>query len=206
MTFVEVFGCWPDPNCVVCADDPSCYDYDPCTTDACVGNKCVYTAIPDCGNQQLCLATGGKWDTASCGNWICGTPTLCDAVIPGCNCSMYMNFVEGVGCQPDPNCAACTIDTNCDDGNPCTGDVCVGNKCFNTVIPGCWDDEKVCTDTGGTWDPSIPTCVCAAGQAYVAGLGCTVTQCAADSDCDDGDACTSDVCQDGVCAHSPACP
>ncbi len=50
------------------------------------------------GPQQLCESTDGTWEPNACGDYVCGLPNDCEAVIPGCNCGQDANFVEGEGC------------------------------------------------------------------------------------------------------------
>ena len=77
--------------------------------------------------------------------------------------------------------ASCTSPEECDDGNECTDDDCVGGLCENTPVP----DYTVCT--GG---------VCCGGL-------CTAIVCSSDTDCIDGDECTTDTCTDpGLCSAS----
>ena len=75
--------------------------------------------------QALCESTGGSWDQFSCGHYQCGEPSLCLAIIPGCDCGETANFVEGYGCKKDPICGG-------DSNEP--------------------SDKSLCEDTGGTWD------------------------------------------------------
>ena len=81
--------------------------------------------------------------------------------------------------------------SDCDDGNPCTADKCVGGACTHDPEEGgSCDDGDACTMDD----------LCASG-------GCAGTP----IDCDDGDPCTRDVCDGatGECVHAPdeaACP
>lgn len=59
----------------------------------------------DLGPQDLCEATDGTWEPAACGDYVCGIPNACEAIIPGCDCGQDANFVEGEGCVPDDACA-----------------------------------------------------------------------------------------------------
>ena len=77
---------------------------------------------------------------------------------------------------------------SCDDGNPCTDDVCTGaTGCFHTNNTGPCDDGNACTvgDTCGN-----AACV----GTPLDGIAC-----------DDGNACTTaDVCATGICTGGPA--
>lgn len=57
------------------------------------------------GPQALCEATAGTWDPTACGDYVCGIPNDCEALIPGCDCGQDANFVEGEGCVADDVCS-----------------------------------------------------------------------------------------------------
>lgn len=83
---------------------------DSSTTD---GNDTGETGGSD---QELCTGTGGTWDDGACGHYMCGIPNPCDALIPGCDCGPTSNFVDGMGCVEDDECAgmfACGDDLEC---------------------------------------------------------------------------------------------
>lgn len=77
----------------------------------------------------------------------------------------------------------------CDDGDACTAnDVCIGGRCAGVAISckapnGCTAAE--CNPTSGTCE-------------FTHRVGCCLT----DSDCNDGNACTSDRCREGECRSS----
>ncbi|HIA03615.1 MAG TPA: hypothetical protein EYN66_17205 [Myxococcales bacterium] len=54
--------------------------------------------------EKLCLDTGGEWLSDTCGDWKCGDPPSCDAIIPGCNCNDGKNFDPEKGCFNNDNC------------------------------------------------------------------------------------------------------
>src|SRR5262249_43516219 len=75
--------------------------------------------------------------------------------------------------------AACTVDADCVDPNPCTDDRCVAGLCANTTTA--CDDHNPCTDD--ICDPN---------------MGCLHAN--NNLTCSDGNACTTtDVCSGGVC-------
>lgn len=111
----------------------------------------------DSDPQALCEASGGTWDPGACGDYECGFPLECKAIIPGCDCGFTMNFEPGVGCVEDDECGAGSFP--CGDGPPCTIDV---DYC-EEFIPGvmgadpsftCMPIPKACTED--------PTCDCLA--------------------------------------------
>ncbi|MGI9020518.1 MAG: hypothetical protein ACR2G3_07405 [Solirubrobacterales bacterium] len=81
---------------------------------------------------------------------------------------------------------SCVIDADCDDGNPCTDDSCVGGACSNVNVQNgtSCGDANVCN--------GAETCqggFCLQGTPLV---------------CDDGNPCTTDSCDPGVgCMSSP---
>ncbi|MCC6649159.1 MAG: hypothetical protein IT374_26770 [Polyangiaceae bacterium] len=81
----------------------------------------------------------------------------------------------------------CAADADCDDGSPCTQDVCVGSVCENKsyLNPSC-SDGNACNGKE----------VCAVDGACQKGAPVSV---------DDGDACTDDVCDPatGIVQHKP---
>lgn len=115
---------------------------------------------------------------------------------------LYGDFVGITGV-----CDECTQDTDCDDNNNCTDNICtITNKCLFVTIPDCClsntdcDDDDECTDdictlTNKCLFIPIPECEDANDE------------CAIDTDCDDGDECTTDSCVDNECLFTaiPEC-
>ena len=63
-------------------------------------------------------------------------PEPCDADVNGDGVVEVGDIIVvlmNLGC----GAAACIDDADCDDGNPCTIDLCLGGACFNIPIPGC---------------------------------------------------------------------
>ena len=151
------------------------------------------------------------------------------------------NFVLSVTCtnQCVPACASveCGPDGcggscgTCDDGNPCTLDVCEGGVCAAVPIVTCCQnaddcsDGDVCTtdaclDGQCTYEPGEASC-CSAAADCDDGVPCTSDQCvgnecvhdaptgccSADTECEDDDPCTTDLCVTGKCVvvEKPDC-
>jgi len=94
--------------------------------------------------------------------------------------------------------ACCNEDADCDDGNPCTTDICPGAESLCINLP-----EDSCCISDGDCDDGDP---CTMDDCPQPGAACTniVICCSEDVDCDDGDdACTDDVCVDGLCQFLP---
>jgi hypothetical protein len=105
-----------------CAADDSCT----CDTDEC-----------------LCESTGGTWDETACGDYSCGAPNPCAAIIPGCDCGFSENFVDGAGCETDPSCTCDTDECLCEstggtwDETACGDYMCGMPNLCDAIIPGC---------------------------------------------------------------------
>ena len=120
--------------------------------------------------------------------------------------------LAGGTCQHAVAPGCCTQDSDCDDGNVCTTDTCVGNSCTHVATNegGSCDDGDACTQTdtcqSGACTGADPVICTASDQCHDAGICDTGTGLCSDparangSACSDGDACTqTDTCQSGVC-------
>lgn len=98
-----------------------------------------------CDDQGVCEASGGTWDPIACGDYTCGAPQNCDAVIPGCDCGAGANFEPGLGCVPDPSCAT--------------------NSCFY---------DGAVYGEGASWpaDDGCNHCTCFEGSVYCTEIAC----------------------------------
>ena len=124
------------------------------------------------------------------------------------------------GADSDTGGAApsCRSVADCDDGNPCTADLCEdGGRCVHLFLGGPCDDGDACTsgDTcvdGGciSWPLFCPNnndaCtapVCLPGEGCrflcIEGPGCA-SDCLFDGECEDGDPESLDTCQIGPCS------
>jgi hypothetical protein len=112
-----------------------------------------------------------------------------------------LTTASGASAQPLPGADAkplldgCSKHADCDDGNPCTQNLCVAGACLPSlpVLGCCYEGE--CTPLGGEGG---------AGAEPVAPIielppsGCSV-----DDDCEDGHPCTENLCVVGECASLP---
>ncbi|MBW2273034.1 MAG: hypothetical protein JRG96_07165 [Deltaproteobacteria bacterium] len=117
----------------------------------------------------LCEKSGGRWDELACGDYDCGQPNACAAVIPGCDCGPGANYVADEGCTEDLVCpGVCLTGDDCEKGQfckrptephlglesdvhisilPCPPELCGYGTCMDVDIP-------LCRRTGGNWDES----------------------------------------------------
>ncbi len=197
----------------------SCDDHNPCTKDTCdLSGGCRHEPTDEsCDDGDLCT------ENDTCGSGTCaGTPVVCsdDNVCTDDRC------VEGVGCVYEENSSSCDDEdactTNdqcdngvcqggaarsCDDGNPCTDELCnASTGCVYVFNNDPCDDGNACTSGEycqvgvcgfGTPVDCSDSNICT-DESCDPNIGCVIVN--NDSACDDGNACTtSDVCGGGAC-------
>ncbi|GIV33138.1 MAG: hypothetical protein KatS3mg031_0673 [Chitinophagales bacterium] len=131
-----------------------------------------------------------------------------------CAGTYHVTVTDSRGCSTTDSITL--AGANCDDGNPCTMDVCENSQCFH--IPITCDDGDSCTIdicvNGTCIHQSDPACVdLCANVNCDDGDACTTDSCIngqcinTPMVCDDGDSCTIDICVNGTCIHQsdPAC-
>ncbi len=140
------------------------------------------TTDPDAGS---CMADADCDDGNECTQNRCVAGACLNLEQPaGASCTLAdgsSGYCDGAGA-----CAGCTIDSQCDDGNPCTDDACNVGSCMHAD-----------TAAGGS-------CTLADGSSgYCDGAGACVG-CTDDAHCDDGNPCTDDACDtaSGTCTHT----
>lgn len=218
----------PNGNC--CLVDDDCDDGNNCTANTCVAGSCQTIPLSNCcqldtdcddGNacsDDICLfsATGSQCThNPSNAEGCCGGPGDCDVgvcVLPTC---------EDFTCGGFPLPGCCVDNLDCEDGQPCTNDVCLPDgQCFNEPVDDCCiadndcDDGDPCTEdvcsggvcqnTGGGGDQCVTAEDCGAvDQCVNAVCNCGICELEIET-CDDGDACTTDQCVPGIgCVFSP---
>jgi len=173
-----------------------CADDNPCTTDSCHPvNGCLFTpAQGPCDDNNDCTSD----DHCEMGKCKSLQPVLCndenpcttDTCLPDGGCLFQQNANacdDGDPCTMSDKCAdaACVSgpELNCDDGNICTNDWCLGGICQHDPVENLCDDENPCT-TGDHCDDGM--CKGAAGLT-----------------CDDDNVCTTDYCDPAIgCVHN----
>jgi len=124
-------------------------------------NGCEYACVKMAMSDLMCNGNDDDCDgqidedyaPVACGVGACATASTCKSGIE--NCVPLDPQLEGPGGSPtcadgidndcngakdsmDPSCAmGCTMNADCDDGNPCTTDVCSEGFCTHTGIPNC---------------------------------------------------------------------
>ena len=160
----------------------------------------------------------GEVDQGTCDD---DNPCTTDSCGGAAGCS-HLTLSDGLGCDADGNvctdgdtckggvCAPGAL-KNCDDGNPCTKDVCdMATGCTQLHDNGApCDDDNPCTVgdvcQGGQCDAGIlKTCpsgkACVIGECSLQTGKCVFADQQEGKVCDDGDACTEkDACKTGKC-------
>jgi hypothetical protein len=180
---------------------PSCGDQNPCTDDTCDPvTGCAHTPIsgtaPGCTDSNPCNGT----ETCADGTCQAGTLVTCP---PGFSCNPANGMCETSG--------GCVTPAQCNDGNPCTQDLCVSSVCSNPPVTdgtSC-DDGDPCngvrTCSGGVCQQASPVVCGDACHACNSGTGdCDQVPgcCLGAGDCNDNNACTSDACVSNACTHT----
>ncbi len=200
-----------------------CSDGNPCTAKGCdpkTGCFALNVGGKACDDGQACSSTD------VCAHGVCigiapeckdSNPCTDDTCTDAAGCVFLANAVtcdDGSACTVGDSCkdGACTagIGELCDDGNPCTSDLCnTGAGCSHVAIAGSCDDGNACTSgdacangqCGGTAVVCNDANPCTSDGCSKAS-GCW-TEPLADG-CSDGNACTmNDTCVAGTCQPGP---
>jgi len=138
-----------------------------------------------CPSSEQQTKTWNKIGTCSGGVTHLASETVSCTYIPPVTCNNN-NLCESTLGENKDNCAndcQCSSDSNCDDGNICTTEICTEGRC-NSV-----NNTGSCSGTDSS-------CMISYGCSNGACVGTP-------KNCDDGIACTADGCSDGICLHSP---
>ncbi|MEK6675879.1 MAG: hypothetical protein AABZ47_09530, partial [Planctomycetota bacterium] len=170
--------------CVECLLNADCDDANVCTNDACISGVCQYTNNTfSCDDGLFCTTSD-----------ICGGGTCVGSGSP-CSGAQLCN-------ETTDACVDCIVDADCEDGNVCTTDACVGGTCqvTNNTLP--CNDGLFCTASD----------TCSGGVCVGTGFPCGVqfcseklgacVDCLTSANCNDGNFCTSDTCNVGACVFT----
>ncbi len=176
-----------------CVTDTDCTDDFFCTTDTCANGKCSHEkGTGPCDDGSACTVG----DVCADGACLPGEVTPCADDNP-CTAD---------SCDPSTGCVNAPTDATCTDGSTCTlDDACVGGKCQAGLPQNC-DDGFPCTDD--VCDPQFGCIHLANAATCDDGDDCTVEDHCSESycvstpkDCDDGNPCTNDACGADGCTH-----
>ncbi len=213
--------CTEDTICTAgeCAPDPGvphpCDDGNPCTADRCdpeagePGERCLHEPQEGpcddglgCTDSDQCSAGECLGTALDCDDDNPCTYDLCDEALDQCRHTLSSGPCDDRdACTANDYCrdGACRAGTvlSCDDGNPCTNDVCNSTTgCRHDTNTRSCDDGNPCTEGDGCTDG-----VCTAGENY------TCAACTSDADCaphDDGQVCNGTLfCFEGRCSIDP---
>ena len=183
-----LLGCVHDHNQATCDDSNACT-----ALDGCIDGICVGAGVPDCDDDNPCTL---DWCDPGPGCQHENHTLPCD---DGDKCVVGEACLDGACVGGEP--------LNCNDGNPCTHDLCDpvdGCVAVFNSLP--CDDGNVCTlsdvcSLGSCSGPDVVNCS--------DGNSCTQDSCAPEvgcvftsitGACNDGNPCTiGDVCQGGLC-------
>ena len=184
-------GCAHEDNTLPCDDGNTCTAGETCLAGACLGGKEIncndgnLCTDDDCHPQKGCLNTTNSLPCNDAD--ACTTGDVCDQ--GDCMGQGETNCNDGNPCTDDlcdpvAGCKHIFNDAECNDGNPCTtSDACQAGSCVGTGGLDCSDDN-LCTDD--SCNPNV---------------GCVHTN--NQVPCNDQDVCSfDDTCTAGVCAPS----
>jgi|GEM_PF-5073457 len=167
-------------------DGMSCQDGDPFSVgDTCKNGVCI-GYLPECDTDAECF-DGETCTRDVCIRQLCVYEPLNNVICPDAEPNPPMGVCYNGSCVE--SWGECENDEDCEDGNICTVDSCIGGSCLqhNAVGTDCNDG-----------DPSTYGDRCDDGWC-----GGFLRQCVVDLDCDDLDICTVEHCsEEALCAVS----
>jgi hypothetical protein len=168
-------GCAADWDCASVDDGNACNGKVVCDLNALPFPTCATQAPAPCAPTSPCELAACDPKTGACNLSAAPTGATCD---DGDGCT------KADECVADGSCAGVAI--ACDDGKPCTTDLCAGGGCVYVKQP----DGTACND----------------GNPCTLADACTAAACAGiPLGCDDGNTCTVDVCDPSAsgCIYTP---
>lgn len=126
---------------ILCSSDNDCMDSDPCTDNVCLLGICLFAPNPLC-----CEESSDCSGLVACHDGECSNNRCQLSLVPGCGDN---SGDDTAVLQPDAGNEqggdSCITDDDCDDGDPCTDDVClVGGACVFSTSPLCCDESTDC--------------------------------------------------------------
>ena len=146
----------------------SCDDGDGCTSDTCNPETgCVYTPIPGCecdeesecddglfcNGSESCMGGLCQPGANPCDDgFFCNGEDGCDEGTDTCSGHSGNPCTSPLTCdEASDACVTCMNDEDCDDGNPCSVDVCNEGSCaYSCCVDQCEDyccDDPLCADS-----------------------------------------------------------
>jgi cysteine-rich repeat protein len=231
--------CMPGKCGAECVDNDDCNDQNPNTLDSCSDScQCSHSVQPYCGDTIINMNEQCELPNTNNNNYCAQSTTQCSGKkqatrdnygncnsVCGCTYDAFSNYQ----CIKGACGAACSVNSDCNDGNQYTKDTCdSGCLCQYIAIPYCGDNiinnneqcelpntqnnNKCCQTTTlcsgkkqGTRDAygncdAICGCVNDA-FVYQCVKGQCGAQCVVDADCNDGNSHTLDYCDGGCICH-----
>ena len=183
-------ACDPLAGCVYTPNTAPCDDGNPCTpNDKCQAGVCKPGALKVCDDGNPCTDDVCSPATGACGSTNNSAP--CDDL----NACTINDTCSGGACTGTGNPSCCLKDADCDDGNPCTKDICVAatGQCAQDKSAAnglaCSADDNGCTQND----------VCADGVCKVG----TAVDCSFQADACNTAACKSSGISSFLCKKSP---
>ncbi|MFA6376177.1 MAG: VWA domain-containing protein [Candidatus Paceibacterota bacterium] len=217
-------------NAVTCQGSLRLQSLGVCNNFSC---ETATSTLPDCNDGQYCNGT----ESCSGGACVAGTDVSCEAnnifAIGTCDntpdgnpwtydfrakftsecqestqsCSVGDAAITHT-CDKQCNAAACATNTDCNDNNSATTDVCNTDtcQCSNTTIPTCGDGAKnqtseQCDNGAANGTPCVPAygqtcdyCTASCATASVTGAFCGDGTPNGSEQCDDGNSANNDAC------------
>ncbi|MFA6604078.1 MAG: hypothetical protein WCT10_04570 [Patescibacteria group bacterium] len=201
-----------------CADDADCPN-----GNACVDDRCVASAAPECAVDSDCVASGqicnngacvalspedgSCYENADCQPWLICLDGVCDEAQPaGQHCYANADCQPGLACEggvcaapPEPECLQ---DSGCAEGSTCRDEHCVELPPQTCDAQSDCGEHLVCKDGSCVRPGCRLDSECAAGKIC---YGWTCVQppadCANDGECPEGRVCRTGDC---VKAEPPA--
>jgi V8-like Glu-specific endopeptidase len=213
--FDPIADCCGNGTCEAGEDCTTCAADCPTGTAASCGNGICETADgEDCTNCAAdCngVTNGPPFDRYCCGSDVTCADPRCTGSGNTCTDQPGVGSCCGDGlCEGSENetncaidCASCTVNADCADGDSCTTDTCDAGTCYNTPID-CSDGDACTADTCSGGLCSNDPISCDDGDACTVDSCDSATGCINDPiDCNDANACTIDSCSGGSCVYDP---